>query len=141
MDLLHLNDIHKGYLTFLKHKDKIHKIVKDYPHRIVVIDNHLNFKGLLKDIGLCITALGVSLYEFNYFGIPVVLLCNYKKDKKDARILERLHIAVSLGYYRDTNLSEISRRINTANGLISLARGSQNQKASMARGGIIRRAV
>ena len=92
--------------------DKIHKIVKDYPHRIVVIDNHLNFKGLLKDIGLCITALGVSLYEFNYFGIPVVLLCNYKKDKKDARILERLHIAVSLGYYRDTNLSEISRRIN-----------------------------
>ena len=95
-----------------KHKDKIHKIVKDYPHRIVVIDNHLNFKGLLKDIGLCITALGVSLYEFNYFGIPVVLLCNYKKDKKDARILERLHIAVSLGYYRDTNLSEISRRIN-----------------------------
>lgn len=94
------------------HQDKIHKIAASYLHKIAVLHNHSNFKNLLKGIGLCITALGISVYEFNYFGIPVVLLCNYKKDERDAKVLRRLHIAESLGYYRDINLCEMGGRIN-----------------------------
>jgi len=93
-------------------KDKIVNLVRNSHYKMEVVGNN-RLNRLSSRMDLCISALGVSTYEWNYRNIPVVLLCNYKNDKKDTQILERLKIATFLGYHRDVTPRNIARRIES----------------------------
>lgn len=94
-----------------KDKDKIIREAKYLKGKVEVIEDDYKPNRLFKDIDICITALGISLYEFNYLRIPTLLLCNYQNDERESCRLERLNIVKSLGYYKDVSLSDIRRGI------------------------------
>lgn len=64
-----------------------------------LIDGTANLTEVFQDVKFVFTALGVSVYEFNYLKLPVILIYNYKTDAKDATILEERGIVNNLGYY------------------------------------------
>jgi len=64
-----------------------------------IIDGTANLTEVFQDVKFVFTALGVSIYEFNYLKLPVILLYNYRTDAKDATILEERGIVKNLGYY------------------------------------------
>ena len=50
---------------------------------------------------LAFSAMGVTVYELAYMGVPSVLIANYPEDALDIEALESIGICRSLGYHRD----------------------------------------
>ena len=47
------------------------------------------------------TAMGNTVYELAYMGVPSVVIGNYEKDKEDMAALEKLGFSKILGYHKD----------------------------------------
>jgi spore coat polysaccharide biosynthesis predicted glycosyltransferase SpsG len=58
---------------------------------------------------LAFSAMGVTVYELAYMGVPSVLIANYPEDALDIEELELMGICRSLGYYRDVTEEDIRR--------------------------------
>jgi len=54
-----------------------------------------------------ITALGISIYEFSYMGIPTVIIGNYKSDAAIGKALEKKIQCKYMGYYKNVQTSDI----------------------------------
>jgi spore coat polysaccharide biosynthesis predicted glycosyltransferase SpsG len=63
---------------------------------------------LMRDTHIAFTAVGTTVYELAYMGVPSVLIGNYATDAEDLAALEGLGVCRSLGYYRDLDPSLIS---------------------------------
>ncbi len=55
------------------------------------------------------SAMGVTVYELAYMGVPSVLIANYPEDALDIETLESMGICRSLGYHRDVTEDGIRR--------------------------------
>lgn len=52
---------------------------------------------------IAFTAVGTTVYELAYLGVPSVVIANYPHDDSDLRELKELGISFGLGYYKDVN--------------------------------------
>jgi spore coat polysaccharide biosynthesis predicted glycosyltransferase SpsG len=93
-------------------KRRIRRLAKSFPHKIRLIENSSDPRKLVKETDVCMTALGVSIYEFNHFGVPVLMIQNYRNDAKAAGHLERLKVATSLGYYKNVKAASIRKAVH-----------------------------
>src|SRR3990170_1232571 len=63
---------------------------------------------LMRASHIAFTAVGTTVYELAYMGVPSVLIGNFESDAQDLATLHELGISRSLGYYRDLNPADIS---------------------------------
>ncbi len=62
---------------------------------------------LMQTASVGFTAMGNTVYEFAYMGVPSVVIGNYEEDKEDFTALERLGFAKILGYHKDVTEADI----------------------------------
>lgn len=76
--------------------------------RFIFVFNARDMAPLMRASHIAFTAVGTTVYELAYTGVPSVLIGNYATDAEDLATLDKLGICRSLGYYRDLNPSAIS---------------------------------
>jgi len=81
---------------------------RELGNRFTIIEQATNIEELMSDTGLAITALGTTIYELAYLGVPTIVMSNYREDAIDERELEKLGCVVPLGFH--ANLSDADIR-------------------------------
>lgn len=81
-------------------------------------DKRFRFLFNLKDMAsvmdaahIAFTAVGTTVWELAYMGVPSILIGNYPEDRFDLQALEALGISKSLGYYGEVTEVEIRRAV------------------------------
>lgn len=69
--------------------------------RFSFVHNVKDMAPLMREAHIAFTAVGTTVYELAYMGVPSVLIGNYESDASDLSSLESLGICRSLGFYRD----------------------------------------
>ncbi len=76
---------------------------------------NITFRNAVKDMAplmaashIAFTALGTTVYELAFMGVPPLIISNYRDDEKDLVALRRLKAGVSLGHY-ETVSEELMR--------------------------------
>lgn len=54
---------------------------------------------VMRDAHLAVTAVGTTVFELAYMGVPSLLIGNYESDADDLEMIEGLGISKSLGHY------------------------------------------
>ncbi len=62
-----------------------------------------NLAPLLAESHIVVTAVGTTIYEAAFIGVPSVVIGNYASDEEDVARIERLGIGVGLGYFEDVD--------------------------------------
>jgi len=67
---------------------------------------NITFRHKVKDMAplmasshIAFTALGTTVYELAFMGVPPIIISNYRDDEKDLAALRKLNAGVSLGFY------------------------------------------
>lgn len=66
-----------------------------------------DYASVVASSSLAITALGISLYEFNFLEIPCIVVGNYKTDVDVGLKLEKAGYCSFAGYYKDVTQEKI----------------------------------
>jgi UDP-2,4-diacetamido-2,4,6-trideoxy-beta-L-altropyranose hydrolase len=69
---------------------------------------------LMADTHVAITAVGTTVYELLYMGVPSIVIANYRTDERDMSNLKNLGIALPLGYHEhvsDMNIRQTVKRL------------------------------
>jgi UDP-2,4-diacetamido-2,4,6-trideoxy-beta-L-altropyranose hydrolase len=88
--------------------DVIEEFIKRSSDKLFFVFNARDMAPLMRATHIAFTAVGTTVYELAYMGVPSVLLGNYATDAEDLALLEGLGVSSSLGYYRELNPSLIS---------------------------------
>lgn len=62
---------------------------------------------LMNSTHVAFTAVGTTINELAYMGVPSIVISNYRQDSADLDSIEGLGIGVSLGYHEDVGDGEI----------------------------------
>ncbi len=69
-------------------------------------NKNITFRYSVKDMAplmasshIAFTALGTTVYELAFMGVPPIIITNYRDDEKDLDSLRKLKAGVSLGHY------------------------------------------
>jgi UDP-2,4-diacetamido-2,4,6-trideoxy-beta-L-altropyranose hydrolase len=65
--------------------------------------NVADMAPVMSSCHIAFTAVGTTVYELAYLGVPSVVIANYPNDDSDLRELKELGISFGLGYYKDVN--------------------------------------
>lgn len=66
---------------------------------------------LMKRSHLAFTAVGTTVYELAYMGVPSVIIANYESDADYLKIFEALGICESLGFYKNVRHGEVVKSV------------------------------
>lgn len=91
-----------------KVSETVDEFMKRGSERFSFVFNVKDMAPLMRDAHLAFTAVGTTVYELAYMGVPSVLIGNYESDAGDLSSLESLGICKSLGFYRDVQASQIA---------------------------------
>lgn len=91
-----------------KMTETIEEFIKRSSERFKFVFNARNMAPLMRAAHIAFTAVGTTVYELAFMGVPSVLIGNYETDAEDLAALESLGISRSLGHYRDIDQSSIS---------------------------------
>lgn len=107
--------------------DQIEK--QNYPN-IEFIRNREDLSTLMAESHIAITALGTTIFELAYMGVPSIIVANYREDENDIKAIERLGIGLPQGYYEDVSDADIRKSLITLlkNGKL---RSDMSQKGRM----------
>ncbi|MFQ5736265.1 MAG: PseG/SpsG family protein [Thermodesulfobacteriota bacterium] len=67
----------------------------------------------MRQAHVAFTAVGTTVYELAYMGVPSVIIANYESDRDYLRVFEALGISESLGFYRDVRGRDIVEAVRT----------------------------
>ncbi len=93
--------------------EEVHKKNKLLGNRFVIIEQASNIEELMLNAGLAITALGTTIYELAYLGVPTIVVSNYREDARDERELKRFGSIVPLGFYDDLSEEALKDSVET----------------------------
>jgi len=79
--------------------------------RFNVVFSVKDMAPLMRDAHIAFTAVGTTVYELAYMGVPSVLIGNYETDGEDLATLENLGICKSLGFYREVEQASIEAAV------------------------------
>ncbi len=94
-----------------KSKKEIRQIARQHKDIFELYENPDNYAKIASSASLAVTALGISVYEFSYLKIPVIVIGNYVDDLKTGKSLEKLGYCKYAGYYKDINVKKLSKMI------------------------------
>lgn len=66
---------------------------------------------LMADSHIAITAVGTTVYELLYMGVPSLIIANYETDERDMSNLNNLGIALPLGYHENVSNMNIRQTV------------------------------
>ena len=99
---------------------KLEELSEKYKDRITCHKGIDNLAGLMTEVDIAFTAVGITVYELAYMGVPSVIISNYRADEQCLKSLRRMGISIPLGYREDVTagdirqaMAEISKDINT----------------------------
>ncbi len=87
--------------------DRLEGLISSGNHRFRFLRNVRDMAPVMASSHLAFTAVGTTIYELAYMGVPSVLIANYPEDEQDLRGFEGLGTSLSLGYFRDVKASDI----------------------------------
>ncbi|MBI2400225.1 MAG: hypothetical protein HYV23_04095 [Deltaproteobacteria bacterium] len=88
--------------------ETMEEFIKRSNERFTFVFNAKNMAQLMRASHIAFTAVGTTVYELAYMGVPSILIGNYETDAEDLATLDKLGISRSLGYYRDLHHDDIS---------------------------------
>lgn len=88
--------------------ETMEEFIRRSDERFHFVFNAKNMAPLMSASHVAFTAVGTTVYELAYMGVPSVLIGNYETDAQDLATLHELGISRSLGYYRDLNPADIT---------------------------------
>jgi spore coat polysaccharide biosynthesis protein SpsF len=80
-------------------KAEAYQLNKRMGDRFTIIENVADMEKHMAKAGLAITALGTTIYELAFLGVPTIVISNYREDARDERILNRLGWVTALGFH------------------------------------------
>jgi spore coat polysaccharide biosynthesis protein SpsF len=90
------------------HDDRLDKIEKRKYSNIEFIRNVKDMSSLMAESHIAITAVGITIFELAYMGIPSIIIANYETDDVDMDLLKKLGCVLLLDYYE--NVSDVDIR-------------------------------
>src|SRR5574337_149843 len=90
-----------------KPSNKLEGLVSSGNPRFRFLWNVRDMAPVMASSHLAFTAVGTTIYELAYMGVPSVLIANYPDDEPDLRGFEGLGTSLSLGYFKDVKASDI----------------------------------
>lgn len=79
--------------------------------RFRFLHNVNDLAPLMKESHLAFTAMGTTVFELAYMGVPSLLIGNYESDREDLASVERLGISRSLGYQTEVDAVRIAEAV------------------------------
>lgn len=79
---------------------------------IQILHNVSNMHDVMKNHDLAITAAGNTLLELACIGVPSVIVCGERFEIETAKILERYHFGINLGFGKNISIKKISHEVN-----------------------------
>ena len=73
--------------------------------------NDLSF--LMSNSHIAFTAMGTTVYELAYMGVPPIIIGNYETDTEEIKKLAALGFCVGLGYYRDLIAADVREAVRS----------------------------
>ncbi len=74
-----------------------------------VVSGISDLSRLMARSHVVITALGITIYEAAYLGIPLIVLGNYRSDARDMEAINRSGFGLALGYHEDVTETAIAQ--------------------------------
>jgi len=94
-------------------REDVHRLNEACHGRFELLENVDNMHELMAEAGLAITAIGITIYELGFLGVPAVLLSNYEHDSADEVELEKLGNVVSLGFFKHVSGNDILQAVES----------------------------
>lgn len=94
-------------------KEEVYVKNKRFNGRFEIIENANNMHELMAGAALAITAIGITIYELCFLGVPMVLISNYEHDSADEQQLEKLGCVAALGFFKHVSNTDIFQVINS----------------------------
>jgi spore coat polysaccharide biosynthesis predicted glycosyltransferase SpsG len=94
------------------HRAWLSRYMRRADRNLSIVEKPAHFARVLSGAKALITALGVTVYEAAYFGIPTLVINNYESDLSDGVRLEKRGICKLLGYYREVTPDDIGRNVS-----------------------------
>ncbi len=66
---------------------------------------------LMRDSDIAFTSFGITLFELAYMGVPSIVIANYREDKEDMDIFNKIGVGIPLGYYEDVTDGDIRNAV------------------------------
>ena len=88
--------------------ETMEEFVKRSGEKFLFAFNVKDMAPLMRASHIAFTAVGTTVYELAYMGVPSVLIGNYETDAQDLSTLASLGLCSSLGFYRELAPSAIS---------------------------------
>lgn len=79
---------------------------------IQILHNVSNMHDVMKNHDLAITAAGNTLLELACIGVPSVIVCGERFEIETAKIMERYHFGINLGFGKNVSIKKISHEVN-----------------------------
>jgi spore coat polysaccharide biosynthesis predicted glycosyltransferase SpsG len=76
-------------------------------NRFTIVERADHMDELMRDAGLAVTALGTTIYELAYLGVPTMVISNYREDERDERELEKFGCVMPLGFHANLSVEHI----------------------------------
>ncbi len=88
-------------------KEEVSRKNSQYRNRFQILEDVLDMERLMAGAGLAITALGTTIYELAYLGVPTIVLSNYPEDGRDEEAFKKLGCLIPLGYHKNISNEDI----------------------------------
>lgn len=76
--------------------------------RFSFVHNPRDMAALMSGSHVAFTAMGTTIFELAYMGVPSLVIGNYESDREDLASIEELGISRGLGYHMDIQPGNIS---------------------------------
>ena len=88
------------------------KILLKNTKQIQILHNISNMYDVMKNHDLAVTAAGNTLLELACIGVPSVIVCGERFEIETAKIMEKNHFGINLGFGKDVSIKKISNEVN-----------------------------
>ncbi|OGP21345.1 MAG: hypothetical protein A2054_08115 [Deltaproteobacteria bacterium GWA2_55_10] len=75
------------------------------------VHNPQDMASLMKNSHVAFTAMGTTIFELAYMGVPSIVIGNYESDREDLASIQDLGISKGLGFHRDIPPGQICAAI------------------------------
>lgn len=89
-----------------KVSEEFEQMVKD-ERNIKVLRDVKDLSPLMLQAHVAFTAVGITIYELAYLGVPSILIANYREDRFDLEEMESLKASLSLGFHAEVSEDDI----------------------------------
>ena len=90
---------------------RLSALMKERSGALNFITGVTDLAPLMKRSHIAFTAVGTTIYELAYMGVPSVIIANYEDDADYLKIFEALGFCESLGFYKNVRGGEVVRAV------------------------------